>query len=762
VVGPLDVHPSQSAIVVHYDIEALVVNEYGEVAVADRKSAQKVINVKGLNSSSDVKVVARELVARCDFIDPSRILEVEQLLTYLKTRQPTKGPLGEDTRGIGDPKQKVIMQPMTQDVEELEEKANLAELDNYMELLYEDIPSRVKGTGLILQLARVPDNLQELAMNDALLLALARVFRDDWKKSFDLAINIVYIFFCFSTFTQFHSLVTEHKIGSLCMAVLDHEIKRHHQLTEDMDTKRREGKSSGKAQYEKARKKYQQVIKKQETLLRVTLYLLLNLAEDLAVELKMRNRGIVPMLLTLLDRKTPELVIMAVTFLKKLSVFVENKDDMAEHNILKKLIRLIPHEHEILLNMTLRLLLNLSFDIGLCDAMVKEGLLPKLVALLGNESERILVLCILYHISISDKCRPMFSLTDCTPLLMKMISESTEEHVEAEVVALGINLACHPLNAQKMAEGPGLAVLVRRAVTTRDHLLLKMVRNITQHEDQRLKRLFLDFIPDFGNVIVQQQDDQLVVEALGILGNLTLMDLDYLKIIEEFRLLPFISSVLQAPKVEDDVTLEVIILVGTLSIDETTASVLASQGIIELLIDLLKDKQEDDELVLQVIYVFYQMTTHTASRTKMIKDTNAPEYLIELMNDKNKEVSKSCNKALDILLEYDEEVAQKVQLERFRRYNALWLSMVHGEIPEETDVYGEDDDYLDPYYHLQMVDALDQSDFAYDEEVPESHPGDPRNVLYTSPVDMQPFLDGELGFSNLPQDIDFIYGPPPP
>ena len=88
------------------------------------------------------------------------------------------------------------------------------------------------------------------------------------------------------------------------------------------------GKSSSKVQYEKAKKKYQHLMKKQETLLRVTLYLLLNLAEDLAVELKMRNRGIIPMLLTLLDRKTPELVIMAVTFLKKLSVFVENKEDM--------------------------------------------------------------------------------------------------------------------------------------------------------------------------------------------------------------------------------------------------------------------------------------------------------------------------------------------------------------------------------------------------------------------------------------------------
>ena len=97
------------------------------------------------------------------------------------------------------------------------------------------------------------------------------------------------------------------------------------------------------------------------------------------------------------------------------------------------------------------------------------------------------------------------------------------------------------------------------------------------------------------------------MEALGILGNLTLMDLDYLKIIEEFHLLPFISSVLQvspsslsllcasihcpssqAPKVEDDVTLEVVILVGTLALDESTATVLASQGIIPLMIELLK------------------------------------------------------------------------------------------------------------------------------------------------------------------------------
>lgn len=34
-----------------------------------------------------------------------------------------------------------------------------------MELLYEDLPEKIRGTALILQLSRNPDNLEELATN---------------------------------------------------------------------------------------------------------------------------------------------------------------------------------------------------------------------------------------------------------------------------------------------------------------------------------------------------------------------------------------------------------------------------------------------------------------------------------------------------------------------------------------------------------------------------------------------------------------------
>ena len=60
----------------------------------------------------------------------------------------------------------------------------------------------------------------------------------------------------------------------------------------------------------------------------VSFYLLLNLAEDIKVEMKMKNKGMVGMLIKILDRENFELLILVVSFLKKLSIFIENKNEM--------------------------------------------------------------------------------------------------------------------------------------------------------------------------------------------------------------------------------------------------------------------------------------------------------------------------------------------------------------------------------------------------------------------------------------------------
>lgn len=125
------------------------------------------------------------------------------------------------------------------DTERVKEKASIRNLDEYVELLYEDLQERVRGSSLILRLARCPDNLEELEKNgtkkmftanhlpamktnslcgfsffsESVLSALARVLREDWKKSLELSTNIIYIFFCFSTYTKFHNVIVQYRVS---------------------------------------------------------------------------------------------------------------------------------------------------------------------------------------------------------------------------------------------------------------------------------------------------------------------------------------------------------------------------------------------------------------------------------------------------------------------------------------------------------------------------------------------------------------------
>jgi hypothetical protein len=72
------------------------------------------------------------------------------------------------------------------------------------------------------------------------------VLREDWRKSLDLSTNIIYTFFCFSTYTHFHSVIVQYKIGSLCMDVIDHELKRYDQMKQDLEKRKNAENGNGK------------------------------------------------------------------------------------------------------------------------------------------------------------------------------------------------------------------------------------------------------------------------------------------------------------------------------------------------------------------------------------------------------------------------------------------------------------------------------------------------------------------------------------
>ena len=107
-------------------------------------------------------------------------------------------------------------------------KSHAEDLDDYLERLYDDdMNARVDATARIAALARRVENLPMLLGHDTLVQTLARVLREEGRKSVDLATNVVSVFFAFSNYSQFHPAILENQMGDATMRIVDLETKRH-------------------------------------------------------------------------------------------------------------------------------------------------------------------------------------------------------------------------------------------------------------------------------------------------------------------------------------------------------------------------------------------------------------------------------------------------------------------------------------------------------------------------------------------------------
>ncbi len=166
--------------------------------------------------------MAKEVVSKCSLIHPSKIGEVEQLLYYLQNRKENVLNNPEYSDGKKKPLSDKLEDP---NIDDINETANINDLDDYAEMLYEDdLKAKIRGSALILQLARNPDNLEELFQNESVLNCLSRVLKEDWQRNIEVSTNIIYTFFCFSSFSQFHPLIAHYKIGNLTVQIIEFEL----------------------------------------------------------------------------------------------------------------------------------------------------------------------------------------------------------------------------------------------------------------------------------------------------------------------------------------------------------------------------------------------------------------------------------------------------------------------------------------------------------------------------------------------------------
>lgn len=736
--GSIDVHQNLNAIVLNYEIEVDILGSKDAVLFSEKKNMKRIIELPMLNSRTDCLALAKEVVNQCDLIHHSRVSEVEQSIFYLKKRKLGHG--------------------ISKDLEKnnknspLPDSPNYTNLLEYIELLYEGMSEKIKGAHQIQLLARDPSNLEALYKNETVISALGRVLREDWKRSIVLSTHLIYTFFCFSMYSIFHNVVIKCKVGSICMDIIDYELRRHDKWTAELEgnetspdalISRKCPNSASMSEFPKSRipepvrprsgnfgdinikalmegsiyddlttstdsindkkmtdaeraKRYRTLIKKQEHLLRVAFYLLLNIAEDESIEEKMTKRNIVGLLIKSLERENEELLILVVTFLKKLSIMQCNKDNMANLNIIDKLPKLLDSQTPDLVHLTLKLLYNLSFDGKLRNKMIKANLLPKLMNLISDERHQEVILKLLYHLSYDDDVKTQF--TDSVGLIIDMLLLSFGREGDQVMIALCINLSINLLNAQQMVKQNRLQSIISRAYNYQNVSLMKMLHNISEHEVIRPQ--FVEFVGDISKAVVESKNEDFIRECIGILNNLNLPELDWSEIFKHFGMVTWIEKVLVNNNSDIELVLQVIVLLGTAAADEGCSKLLCESNILKLLIEHLKTHQEDDEIVLQIIYVFYVILSNEITIDYLINNTEAPAYLIDLLQDNNKGIREICNTCLNIISEHNKSWGDRIKIEKFRQHNCQWLQMVDSQQLEPEE---DEDDELPPYLNTEYL-----------------------------------------------------------
>lgn len=450
---------------------------------------------------------------------------------------------------------------------------------------------------------------------------------------------------------------------------------------------------------EKDARKERKLLKKQDRVLFAGFYILLNIAEDFTMERKMVKKDLIQFLIEMLSRRSADLLILAVTFLKKLSIFAENKTIMQECNIVSKLSAFLPCSSQALVTAALRLEFNLSFDPILREKMIENGHLPKMVMLLKTGAFRARTLKVLYHLSVDDRCKSMLTYTDGIQLLMGLLINFPQPMLTKDLAGLAINVSWNARNAEQMIANHGLNHLMDRMDNSRDPLLMKVIRNLSQWSfnvqqemenpemEYRFRGLWSAHVKTLCQMALEAPNHDYLIEVLGTLANLTSLDLPggWYKVLKDYHIFQLISKLLAPGAAEPDLLLEVVMLFSAAAAEAKPCDMICSGIVLKQLHNLWTDKGPNDvELLLQLMHCFYRLMLNESTQNAALYSTGVISDSIECLGHKNLAINQMAESIAQVVLELDRDpltgalglLGVQIRNKRFQSYNEVWLDAV--------------------------------------------------------------------------------------
>mmetsp|Transcript_73740 Transcript_73740/g.213606 ORF Transcript_73740/g.213606 Transcript_73740/m.213606 type:complete len:836 (-) Transcript_73740:169-2676(-) len=581
-------------------------------------------------------------------------------------------------------------------------------IDDYTEALYEDdMEAKATGAEKLLRLSCEADLLVEISKHSTLLGVLSRELRENAKRSHQLAVAITGIFLCLAHFSQFHASLTRHQCGEVTMKVVEYESRRRSMLSKELKLQQGQLVARGSAvsaeerrKFEKEEHRYRGIFERQDRLLLLCLLTLRHLSEDPGVERGFVKQKLLNLLVHMLGRASEDLLCIVLAMLHKLSIIQNNNEHLVQStDALSKLAELCGHSNTEVALMALRTCYNLSFDHRGRSTFCTQTALPaKLQAACQQGFSKKVLFKTLYQLTTDRRSRN--SLASRAPglitLALQNAVKSRDSQVDVDTAALLLNLAADEACCAVLVKSDGFAKAAVRAIQGADPLMLKVLRLTASHASCRKRFLSVmrgagrdvsfEWLPELVHLAAGSCDrPEILVEAIGTMAALECNNNEVAWAdLCAAGLLELLHRLLMVGFSEDDVLLECVILVGTLALDADCVPLLAPSKIPRLLADLFHEKQDDAEMVVQMLFVVRCLLLQEETCKVMLRETDVIEQTLDLLRSQLGEVldaemqsvQAAADHVLDLVLAepFGEttDYADDIKAFRFEAHNFEW------------------------------------------------------------------------------------------
>ncbi|XP_055342744.1 kinesin-associated protein 3-like [Paramacrobiotus metropolitanus] len=701
--GYCELHPSEPAVIVKYQVHATVLRADGTEAANGAKDVTKLIYFTNLADATDLKRVAKDAISKCAYLDPNRADELEQLLNAIRNRQKSSLQYRPSS----------AMRPLAATpIKMAKVDAKMSELPHYRSLLYSSLEDKILGSEMILQLCQKRAYMSQILRSEPIISGLCRLLSEDETRNLDLKINITRIFAMLSQLAAAPAIFAKNRIGGYLLQEISMEQQRYEKLKGELTSKQNNAKGDS-TETEAYRRKSVQLIRKQDLFIAAAFEILFMLAKDVATQTKMVKKDIISILCRCAERSNPEVQIAALKFLLVLSVYVENMERFVDAGAPEKIMRVLDHQRSTTVcELALKLLFNFSLCPALRKGIIKKNGAKKIVSSLENPRTTDFAARLLYSLSIDRRNRRDMQCLELCEAVGRLVTRNVDKTLNHYLVSLAINLAFSKTCAADMIRTMNILRIMESAMETQNVHLVKLITTLLKYMDTfpaGLKECIIKLLPDENTEATSVFNLEALITLSVALEVGLIMESDFLPTWSvDIELISICQKLKKPPEL-----FALVVFMGALASQPKSCQILCDASMMDWLCQKLAEVNDvQEEIAVQIGYALLKFVQYEPARLRVM------EYprITKILTDRTQQCSDTARALFEDLLFHlsssSQEIHEAWKMERFRQYNGQWLRAIEHRREEGDDGNLYLDDFNDGSDEMDLVTKYGLNDLS--------------------------------------------------